>query len=70
VVLCGPTQVLNGRKTEHPSFSEHLNYLYSTLSMVTKENTILNFDTLVLEYMSAATTHIMSKYKKGMLLHY
>ena len=38
--------------------------------MVTKENTLLQFDTSVLDHMSAATTHIMSKCKKGMFLYH
>ena len=51
------TQVLQGRKTQNTSLSEHLNYFYATFSMLTQQNTILQFDTSVLDHVSAATIH-------------
>lgn len=38
--------------------------------MLTQQNTILQFDTSVLDHVSAATIHPLSKCKQGMLLHH
>jgi len=67
VGLRGATQVLQGRKTQHISLSEPLNYFYATFFMLTQQSTILQFDTSVLDHVSAATIHPLLKYKQGML---
>jgi len=70
VGLHGATQVLQGKKTKIQHFQSTSSIFYATFSMLTQQNNILQFDTSVLNHVSAATIHPLSNSKEGMLLHH
>jgi len=59
-----------GEKHKIRHFQSPSTVFYATFSMLTQQNTILQFDTSVLDHVSAATIHPLSKCKQGMLLHH
>jgi hypothetical protein len=62
VELYGPTQVIYGRRTHHPSLSERLDFYLQLSSVATSGNGFQNFQNLIMHDMSASTFTLQERY--------
>jgi len=69
VELYGPTQVIDGRRTRHPSLSERLDFYLQLSSVATSGNGFQNFQNLIVHDMSASTFKMQERYTAPSLLH-